>query len=75
MVKINVFWVKKKVPKGAKRYKKAQRPQNRLVGSTKKRRGRADLKNAGVKKFSSFIWTLVVKKEKGKRKRDGVGKF
>ena len=28
------------------------------------------MKNGGVKKFSSFIWTLVVKKENGKRKRD-----
>ena len=28
------------------------------------------MKNAGVTEFSSFIWTLVVKKENGKIKRD-----
>ena len=59
--------------KGRKRYKKVQRPQNQFCWSKKREGGRADLKNAGVKKFSSFIWTLVVKKGNGKRKRDGVG--
>jgi len=29
------------------------------------------MKNNGVKRFSSFIWTLVVKKENGKRESKG----
>ena len=41
----------------------AQKPI--FVGQNKKGGGRADLKNAGVQKFSSFIWTLVVKTENG----------
>ena len=71
LVNIDVFGVKK----GSEKYKKVQWPQNRCVGSKERGGGRADLKHAGVKKFSSFIWTLVVKTENGKRKRDGVGKF
>ena len=61
--------------KGPTRYKKVQRPQNQFSGQTKRGGGRADLKNVGVKQCSSFKWTLVVKKENGKRKRGGVGKF
>ena len=45
-------------------------PNTDLLGQKKRGGGRADLKNAGVKTFSSFILTLVVKKETGKRKRD-----
>ena len=55
--------------------KRSTGPNVNLLGKNKRGAGRADLKNGGVKKFSSFIWTLVVKKENGKRKRDGVGKF
>ena len=49
--------------------KRSNGPKTDFLGQTKREVGRADLKNAGVKKFSSFIWTLVVKKN-GKRKRD-----
>ena len=59
-VKIDVFGVKQKVQKGTKR---SSGPKTDLFGKNKRRGGRADLKNAGVKTFSSFVWTLVVNKE------------
>ena len=62
MVKLNVFGVKQKVQKGTKR---SSGPKTDLLGQNKRGGDRADLKNAGVKKFSSLIWTLVVKKENG----------
>ena len=45
-------------------------PNTDLLGQTKRGAGRLDMKIGGVKKFSSFIWTLVVKKENGKGNRD-----
>ena len=62
LVKTDAFGVNKKVQKGTKR---SSGPKTDLLGQTKRGGGRADLKNAGVKKFSSFIWTLVVKKQNG----------
>ena len=38
----------------------ASGPKTDLLGQHKREGGRAETKNAGVKKFSSFIWTLVV---------------
>ena len=70
--KIDVLFVNKKVRKGIKR---SSGPKTDLFGQKKRGGGRAETKNAGVKKLPSFIWTLVVKKENGKRKIDGVGKF
>ena len=64
--------VTKKVQKGTKR---SSGPKTNFFGKNKRGGGRADLQHAGVKTFSSFIWTLVVKQKNGKRKRDGVGKF
>ena len=61
-VKIDVFGVNKKVQKGTKT---SNGPKTDLFGQNKRGGGRADLTNAGVKKFSSFIWTLVVKTENG----------
>ena len=61
-VKIDVFGVNKKVQKGTKR---SSGPKTNLLGQNKREGGRAETKNAGVKKFSSFIWTLVVTKENG----------
>ena len=58
LVKIDVFGVNQKVQKGTKR---SSGPKTDLLGQKKRGGGRADLKNAGVKKLSSFIWTLVVK--------------
>ena len=49
------FGSNKKVQKGPS----APKP---ILWVKKKGGGRADLKNAGVKKFSSFIWTLGKKK-------------
>ena len=63
--------VKKKVRKGTNR---SIGPNTGFLGQNKREGGRAETENAGVKKFSSFIWTFVVNKEHGKRKRDGVGK-
>ena len=56
------LWGQKKVQKGTKR---SSGPKTDLLGQNKREGGRAETKNAGVKKFSSFIWTLVVKKENG----------
>ena len=61
-VKMDVFEVNKKVKKGTQR---SSGPKTDLLDKQKRGGGRADLKNAGVKKFSSFIWTLVVKTENG----------
>ena len=71
-VKSDVFGVNKKVKKGTKR---SNGLKTDLLGKTKRGGSRAALKIAGVKKLSSFIWTLVVETENGKRKRDGVGQF
>ena len=62
-VKTDVFGVKKGVQKGTKR---SSGPKTDFVGQQKRGAGRLDTKNAGVKKFSSFVWTLVVKTENGK---------
>ena len=59
---MDVVDVNQKVKKGTKR---SSGPKKDLFGQTKTGRGRAETKHAGVKKFSSFIWTLVVKKENG----------
>ena len=63
-VKINAFGVNKNVQKGTKR---SSGPKTDLLGQQKREGGRAETKNAGVQKFSSFtsIWTLVVKKKNG----------
>ena len=70
-VKIDVLGVNK-ISKKVQKGPAAPKP---IFCQTKREGGRAETKNAGVKKFLSFIWTLVVKTENGKRKRDGVGKF
>ena len=62
LVKTDVCYVKQKVQKCIKR---SSGPNTDLFGQHIRGGGRADLKNAGVKKFSSFIWTLVVKKKNG----------
>ena len=59
-VKIEVLVVKQKA---RKRTKRSSGPNTDLLGHQKRGGGRADLKNTGVKKLSSFIWTLVVKSE------------
>ena len=51
-----------KVQKGTKR---SSGPKTDFVDQKQRGGGRAETKNAGAKKFSSFIWTLVVKKENG----------
>ena len=61
-VKIDVFGSSKGVKKVPKR---SSGPKTDFLGQTKRGGGRADTKNAGVKKFSSFIWTLVVKNKNG----------
>ncbi len=43
--------------------KRSTGPNINLLGEQKRRAGRLDMKIAGVKTSSSFIWTLVVKKE------------
>ena len=58
-VEIDVLGVNNKVQKGPAAPKPICWVTNKRGG------GRADLQNAGVKTFSSFIWTLVVKKENG----------
>ena len=60
LVKTDVFGVQQKVQQGTKR---SSDPKTDFLGNNKRGGGRADLKNGGVQKFSSFIWTLVVKKE------------
>ena len=74
LVKTDVFDVNEKVKKGITR-KRSRAPNTDLFDKKQTGRGRSEAKHAGVKKFSSFIWTLMVKKEHGKRERDGVGKF
>ena len=64
--------VKTNVQKGTKR---SSGPKTDLLGQKKERRGRAETQNAGVKKLSSFTWTLVVTKENGGQILKGVGKF
>ena len=61
--KIDVFGVEK----GTKR---SSGPNTDVLSKTKRGARRLDMKNAGVKKSSSFIWTLVVKKQNGKGKRE-----
>ena len=59
------FGVNKRCPK---RYKKVHRPKIVLLGQKQRGARRLDMKNAGVKKSPSFIWTLVVNGNgKGKR--------
>ena len=48
-----------------KRSKKVQWPSTDFLGQKIREGGRADLTHAGVKKLSSFILTLMVKKEHG----------
>ena len=61
MIKIDVFGVKTKVQKGTKR---SSGPKTDLFDQQKRGGGRAETKNAGGKKFSSFMWTLVAKNKK-----------
>ena len=74
LTKIQV-WSKSMFSGSTKRSKKVQRPQHRFVDQQKRGGGRAETKNAGVKKFSSFIWTLVVKTEKWRVNPKGEGEF
>ena len=50
--------------------KKSSGPKTDLLGKTKRGARRLDMKIGGVKQFSSFVWTLVVKKKNGKGKRE-----
>ena len=61
--------------KAPNRYKKVQQPQKRCVGKKKEHRegGRADLTIVRVEKFSSFIRTLVVRRQMVNPA--GVGQF
>ena len=55
--------------KGVKKdTKRSSGPNTDLFGQTKRGAGRLDMKIGGVNNSSSFIWTLVVKKENEKRK-------
>ena len=60
-VKFDVFDVKKHITKGSKR---SRAPKTDLFDQKQTGRGRSEAKNTGVKKFSSFIWTFMVTKEK-----------
>ena len=62
LVKTDVSGVKQKVQKGTKR---SRGPKTDLFDQKQRGRARAETKNAGVKKLSSFIWTLMVTKENG----------
>ena len=58
------FWGQQKVSKKVQKGPPAPTPicwVNKKIGAR-----RLDMKIGGVKKSSSFIWTLVVKKENGK---------
>ena len=68
LVKIDVSDVKQNVKKGPKR---SRGPKTDFVGNQNTGRARAETTNAGVTKVSSFVWTLMVKKENGQRK--GMG--
>ena len=46
--------------------KRSSGPNTDFVGQQKRGARRLDMKNGGVKKFSSFIWTLMVKTENEK---------
>ena len=56
-VQTDVLGVSKNVQKGP------AAPKTDFAGNNKRGGGRADLKNGGVQKLSSFILTLVVKKK------------
>ena len=58
LVKTDVFGVNKST-------KRSSGPNIDVLGQTKRGGGRAETKNAGVKKFSSVIWTLVAKHKHG----------
>ena len=60
-IKSDVFGVTSK----SKNVQKGPAAPTPFFCKNKREGGRAETKNAGVKKFSSFIWTLVVKKENG----------
>ena len=60
-IKMDVFDVNKNLNKGSKR---SRAPKTDLVDQKQTGRGRSEAKNAGVKRFSSFIWTFMVTKEK-----------
>ena len=56
------IWEKRR--KKVKQYRKrSSGPKTDLLGQTKRGARRLDMKNGGVKKLSSFIWTIMVKKE------------
>ena len=56
-VKMDVFDVKTNPKKESKR---SRAPKTDFVDQTQTGRGRSEAKHAGVKKFSSFIWTFMV---------------
>ena len=60
LLKTDVFDVQQNAKKCQKR---SIGPKTDLFGQKQTGRGRSEAKTAGVKKFLSFIWTLVVKKE------------
>ena len=69
LVKLDVFGVEKHVKEGTKR---SSGPKTDFVGQQQTGRGRYEAETAGVKKFSSFIWTLMVKHKK-MEKGKGMG--
>ena len=71
LVKIDVLGVKQKVRKGIKRF---SGPNTDFAGQTKRGGGRADLKNAGVKKFI-FYMDPRGEKRKWRINPQGVGEF
>ena len=68
LVKTDVVGVNKKVNKCPKR---SGGPNTDFVDQKQTGRARSETKHAGVKKFSSFIWTVMVTKENGKMARGG----
>ena len=49
--------------------KRSSGPKIDLLGQTKRGACRLDMKNGGVKKSSSFVWTLVVEQNKWKMEK------
>ena len=62
LAKTDVFDVKQRVKKGQRR---SRAPKTDLFCKKQTERGRYEAKNAGAKKLSSFIWTLMVTKGNG----------
>ena len=63
LVKIDVFDGKQKSKNGTKR---SRGPTTDFLDQKQTGGARAETKSAGVKTFSSFIWTFMVTEEHGK---------